>query len=110
MVDVKLIDAAQAYGDAVKRNSGIDVGGDLAGIGGDSTNKAGFADFLEDAVNGTMDAVQKSEAISIKAAGNQAEIVDVIAAVTNADITLQTIIAVRDKVVSAYQDVMRMPI
>ena len=106
MVDVKLIDAAQAYGESLKRNTGIGSGSDVADIGA----KGGFADFLENAVAGAMDASKTSETVAIQAAGNQAEIVDVIAAVTNADITLQTIIAVRDKVVTAYQDVMRMPI
>ncbi len=31
-------------------------------------------------------------------------------AVTNAEVTLQTVIAVRDKVVAAYQEIARMPI
>jgi flagellar hook-basal body complex protein FliE len=40
----------------------------------------------------------------------KAELVDVVTAVTQAEITLETVTAVRDKVISAYQDIMRMPI
>jgi len=34
----------------------------------------------------------------------------VVTAVTNAEVTLQTVVAVRDKVISAYQDILRMPV
>jgi flagellar hook-basal body complex protein FliE len=42
-------------------------------------------------------------------AGN-VDIRDVVMAVNNAEVTLQTVVAVRDKVIAAYQDIMRMPI
>jgi flagellar hook-basal body complex protein FliE len=34
----------------------------------------------------------------------------VVAAVHAAEITLQTVVAVRDRMISAYQDILRMPI
>jgi flagellar hook-basal body complex protein FliE len=34
----------------------------------------------------------------------------VVTAVTNAELTLETVVAVRDRVVQAYQDILRMPI
>ena len=40
----------------------------------------------------------------------QAELADVITAVSNAEVTLQTVVAIRDRVIQAYQDIMRMPI
>jgi flagellar hook-basal body complex protein FliE len=42
-------------------------------------------------------------------AGN-ANIVDVVNAVNSAELTLDTVVAVRDKVVQAYQAIMNMPI
>ncbi|MBV9993144.1 MAG: flagellar hook-basal body complex protein FliE, partial [Alphaproteobacteria bacterium] len=42
-------------------------------------------------------------------AGN-ANIVDVVNAVNSAELTLDTVVAVRDKVVQAYQSIMNMPI
>jgi len=40
----------------------------------------------------------------------QANIVDVVSAVNQAEITLDTVVAVRDKVVQANQSIMNMPI
>jgi flagellar hook-basal body complex protein FliE len=40
----------------------------------------------------------------------KADIVDVVNAVNQAELTLDTVVAVRDKVVSAYQSILNMPI
>ena len=40
----------------------------------------------------------------------KAEIVDVVTAVAEAELTVQTIVSVRDRMLSAYQEIMRMPI
>ena len=40
----------------------------------------------------------------------QADIVDVVNAVNSAELTLDTVVAVRDKVIAAYQTIMQMPI
>jgi flagellar hook-basal body complex protein FliE len=38
------------------------------------------------------------------------DIVDVVQAVNSAELTLDTVVAVRDKVIAAYQSIMQMPI
>ena len=48
--------------------------------------------------------------MSVAAAAGKADIVDVVSSVTNAEVTLQAVVAVRDKVIEAYQDIMKMPI
>ena len=40
----------------------------------------------------------------------KADVVDLVTAMNEAEMTLQTVVAVRDKVVQAYQEIMRMPI
>jgi flagellar hook-basal body complex protein FliE len=40
----------------------------------------------------------------------EADLRDVVAAVNNAEVTLQTVMAIRDKVVDAYTQILRMPI
>ena len=40
----------------------------------------------------------------------RAQLVDVVTAVSSAQSSLETVMAVRDQVISAYQEVMRMPI
>ena len=39
-----------------------------------------------------------------------ADMQDVVMAVSNAETALQTVVAVRDKVVTAYQEILQMPI
>ena len=55
-------------------------------------------------------ALHKGEAASLQAVTGKADLTQVAAAVNNAEIALQTVIAVRDRVIPAYQDIMKMPI
>jgi flagellar hook-basal body complex protein FliE len=43
-------------------------------------------------------------------ATGQGDVVQVVNAVTAAELTLETVVAIRDRVISAYQDIMKMPI
>ena len=40
----------------------------------------------------------------------KAELIDVVTAISSAEASLETVMAVRDQVISAYQEIMRMPI
>ena len=40
----------------------------------------------------------------------QGSLIDVVTAVSSAEASLETVIAVRDQVIQAYQEIMRMPI
>ncbi|MBY0339207.1 MAG: flagellar hook-basal body complex protein FliE, partial [Acetobacteraceae bacterium] len=51
-----------------------------------------------------------ADAASEAALAGRGSVTDVVLAVGRAELTLQTATAIRDRVVSAYQDVMRMPI
>jgi flagellar hook-basal body complex protein FliE len=70
----------------------------------------GFAELLKQAASGAVDSLQQGEAASLKAVTGKADITEVVTAVTNAEVTLQTVTAVRDRVIQAYQDILRMPI
>ena len=48
--------------------------------------------------------------ISAKAIAEKADLTDLVTSVTNAELTLQTVVAVRDRMISAYQDIIKMPI
>ncbi len=69
-----------------------------------------FADLMKDVANNAVEAGRQSEAVTAKALQGEADMTDIVAAVTNAEIALQTVVAVRDRVIQAYQDIMRMPI
>jgi flagellar hook-basal body complex protein FliE len=74
---------------------------------------AGAKDFLgmvRDAAEEAVKTGQKAEAMSVAGVAGQADLMDVVRAVGNAEMTLQTVVAVRDKMIGAYQELIRMPI
>lgn len=69
-----------------------------------------FAELIAGAVDGAIGAARRSESVSMRAVANQAELNEVVTAVSNAEVTLQTVVAIRDRIIQAYQDIIRMPI
>ncbi len=80
------------------------------GIGKIKTGDTGFADLLKGSIEKVIDTQYKSEEVSKAALMGDADISDVIQAVSDAEMTLNTVVAIRDKVVQAYEQIMRMPI
>lgn len=69
-----------------------------------------FADLVKTAAGSALATAQAGEAASIAALQGRADISEVVTAVAEAELTLQTVIAVRDKALDAYHDIIRMPI
>lgn len=70
----------------------------------------GFDAALRRAVEGAVELGRSADAASTQALLGQGSVTDVVLAVSRAELALQTAVAIRDRVVAAYQDVMRMPI
>ena len=69
-----------------------------------------FGAVLTRAMQGAVETGHQADTVSTQALTGQGSVTDVVLAVSKAELTLQTAVAVRDKVVAAYQDIMRMPI
>jgi flagellar hook-basal body complex protein FliE len=69
-----------------------------------------FAQMLEDIGNSSLNQARSAETISANALQGKSNISDVVAAISNAEVTLQTVLSVRDRVVSGIQEIMRMPV
>ncbi len=69
-----------------------------------------FGDFLSGAIKDSVSTIQKGEQAATAQVQGKANLVDVVQQVNNAELTLDTVVAVRDKVVQAYQSIMNMPI
>lgn len=69
-----------------------------------------FSDFLSNAVKQSVETMKAGETMAAKGIAGKADIIDVVNAVNAAEVSLSTVVAVRDKVVSAYQTIMNMPI
>lgn len=78
--------------------------------GSGSSGGGSFASFLKGTARGLVDTLKSGEKMSAQAITGKADITDVVQAVTAAEISLQTVVAVRDRMIAAYQDIMRMPI
>ena len=70
----------------------------------------GFAQMVQDAADNAVGGLKKSALQTTEAAAGTASIDDVIMAVSNAEMTLQTVVSMRDRVIQAYNDVLRMQI
>lgn len=82
----------------------------VQGAGEALSQGAGFGEALQRAVQGAIEIGRSADVASTSAMTGQGSVTDVVLAVSRAELALQTVTAVRDRVVTAYQDVMRMPI
>ena len=71
---------------------------------------ASFAAMLQNSLTDAVEDGRKGEAATLQAMAGGANLQDVVEAVNAAELSLQTVVAIRDRVISAYQDIIRMPI
>lgn len=69
-----------------------------------------FGATLRRAVEGAVEVGRSADIASTQALLGQGSVTDVVLAISRAEMTLQTAVTLRDRVVAAYQDVIRMPI
>lgn len=81
------------------------------GLAGPAADPAtGFGAALGRAMQGVVQAGHEADAQSLRAIAGAGNLTEVATAVSRAELALQGAVAIRDKMVQAYQDVMRMPI
>ena len=87
---------------------------DLGGIGSIGAKPAAagpdFGEVLKNTLQETIGASKNAEIQMANHTVGKAELVDVVTAVSSAEASLETVMAIRDQVISAYQEIMRMPI
>lgn len=74
-----------------------------------SSAQGSFSQLVRESVSSFEQTTKQSEELSMKAMIGQADIQDVVTAVSNAEIALETVVSVRDKMISAYKEIMQMP-
>jgi flagellar hook-basal body complex protein FliE len=94
--------AAQAY--AATQGAGGVSGG--AAVGGGPE----FSQLLQNVMGDVTQQTRAAETQMTQVVQGQGSMIDVVTAVSSAEASLETVIAVRDQVISAYQEIMRMPI
>ena len=88
------------------------AGGTGAAAGGAETTSGGtdFSSLLNHAISGAIEAGQDADTKATNAISGQGDLTDVVTAVSRAELALQTTVAIRDRVLQAYQDIIKMPI
>ena len=66
--------------------------------------------MVENLVTGAAGSMRSAEAASAAQVAGKGDLIDVVTAIGAAEMALDTLVAVRDKVVNAYTDIMRMQI
>lgn len=94
--------AAAAYASTLKRAAPVAEPGAAAG--------GAFGEMVKQAASTTLGSIKAGEAATLQAVTGKPDMTQVVTAVSNAEVTLQAAVAVRDKVIQAYLDVIRMPI
>lgn len=84
------------------------VGGGTAA--GPAAGGKDFSSYIKEAAAEAVESMHQGESLSKAGIAGKADLTDVVAAVNDAEMTLQTVTTLRDKLVQAYQEILRMPI
>tara|TARA_B100000989_G_C19320608_1_gene376526 strand:- start:313 stop:663 length:351 start_codon:yes stop_codon:yes gene_type:complete len=116
MADVSLSQALSAYTRSNKMGS-ASGSKETTGMAtphlpneGPNTLKPQFTELVGESLKTSAAGGYESEAVSAKSLANEAEFHELVTTVSNAELTLNTVVAVRDRVITAYQDIIKMPI
>ena len=97
------ISAARAYMEAARAASTA-----AGGAGGE--DMIDFGALVQSAIAQAGAATSAAESQALSVAAGRGDVVDVVTAIAAAEAQLETVMAVRDQVISAYQEILRMPI
>jgi flagellar hook-basal body complex protein FliE len=98
--------AANAYASLARI---ADASGGLGKAVGE-TNGPRFGALLKDAVGSVLEAGKASDAQQRAMVAGKANIVDVVTAVSETEVAVEALVSVRDRMIQAYEEIMRMPI
>lgn len=104
--------ATAAYNNASKLISqgGLPNIDPAASMTGQAAQGVDFGQLLSQAVQGISEAGKASDQKSLDLLNGKANLVDVATSVAQTQVAVQGLVAVRDRVISAYQSIMQMPI
>lgn len=103
------IDAAAAYGRALS-TGGLGGVASPAPAAGTGEAGGGFGSMIEGMVGNAAQSMRAAEQASALQVAGKGDLIDVVTAIGAAETALDTVVAVRDRVVSAYGEIMRMQI
>lgn len=107
-MSIGALDAAAAYSRALGTGSPTGIAAPRPAAGGEASG--GFGNMIEDMVGDAAQTMRAAEQASARQIAGKGDLIDVVTAIGAAETALDTVVAVRDRVVSAYGEIMRMQI
>ena len=102
--------AAAAYGNAQRLiNQAAKPNTDLTALA-PSGNGGSFADILAQQVQGVVDTGRASDQMALDMVNGKANVVDMVTKLSETEMAIDSMVTIRDRVISAYEEIMRMPI
>ncbi|MEH6699197.1 MAG: flagellar hook-basal body complex protein FliE [Brevundimonas sp.] len=74
------------------------------------TDAPGFSELVQNVLASATTQTRAAEAQMTQVVQGQGSLIDVVTAISSAEASLETALAVRDQMIQAYQEIMRMPI
>ena len=100
--------AIQAYTAAQTQAASLSGGAGAAAA--KEAGGSGFGHMLSQVLNDAVNNTKAAETQMANQVAGKAELIDVVTAISSAEASLETVMAVRDQVIQAYQEILRMPI
>lgn len=98
---------ANAYSAVAKLASNLGSEAKASGVGQGSSE---FGDIVEAVLSNVSKTGAATEAQATNLANGNADVLDLVTAVAETELAVETLVTVRDRVISAYQDILNMPI
>ena len=73
-------------------------------------SRADFGDVLQNTLHDAINVGNEADQQAVRAITGHGDVNEVVTALTHAQLTLQTATVIRDRVIQAYQDIIKMPI
>jgi flagellar hook-basal body complex protein FliE len=100
--------AASAYANIARLSA--DITRSAAPPAANAKSDASFASVLKEAIGAVNEMGHKSDTQARAMVNGKGNMVDVVTAVAETEVAIDAVVAVRDKVIAAYEDILKMPI
>jgi flagellar hook-basal body complex protein FliE len=102
--------AANAYGATAGLTGPGAGGGVVPEVKQAASEGPSFAELVSSGLEQVVESGKASDQAGMDLVNGQADIVDVVTALSETEIAMETMVSIRDKVITAYEEIMRMPI
>ena len=77
---------------------------------GDTSAGPSFGSLLKDTMSSFTKASRNADAQTVAMANGKSNLIDVVTAVAETEVAIDTLVSVRDRVIQSYEEIMKMPI